>query len=117
MRRVWDISVGCFMVFASLVFQVIFLGIPSAIFGMTIANYFKIKSDLFVWWFGLMIAAIYNGATLFEFRRNRIVMLDGNGSVSPKVGVFFLLPRGVCRILYGREMPHTSKTDTTEITD
>lgn len=99
MRRVWDVFVGSLMVLASVAFQAIFLTFVGGMVGAGIAEYWHIRNEAFVWVFIAAVALLFNGVTFYEFRRGRISTPVNAG----RAGMFFLLPRGIARIIHGRE--------------
>lgn len=99
MKRPWDIFIGAFMVVVSVAFQAIALAFVGGVVGAGIAEHFNIQSNGFVWGFVLLVGLLFNVVTFYEFRRDRISKLTEDAHA----GMFFLLPRGIYRIAYGRE--------------
>ncbi len=98
MRRAWDVLVGIFMILASLICQAIVILIVVGLLSAGIASYFNLKSEWWAWGSEIAAALALNVLTFYEFRRRLCAhrMLGVGGG-------FFLLPRGLYRIAYGRE--------------
>jgi hypothetical protein len=99
MQRAWDIVVGLFMVLASLICQAIVILVVVGLLCAGIASYFDLQSEKWIWVVEIVVAVALNALTFYEFRRRRIAhRMLGLG------GGFFLLPRGLLRIMHGREV-------------
>ncbi len=107
LSRVWSVIVGTFMIAVSLVFQLLLLVIPCLItIPIVLPNLDPRISVL-----GLL--ALFNGVSCYEYFRKRRVVTLGNtvhklaGLVKPDSShgsmAVFLVPRGIDRIMTGRE--------------
>ncbi len=98
MSRCWDIMVGAFMIVASLAVQAVVIFVFLGLLCGALANQFGWKETWWIWAVEAGVAIGLNCLAFYEFRRLRVAhRMLGSG------GAFFLLPRGLYRIVYGRE--------------
>ena len=98
MKRLWDIIIGIFMIVASLICQAIVFVFLVGFLCAAIAERFNLHGNGWIWCVEIAAAILLNALTFYEFRRQtRQHRMLGSG------GGFFLLPRGLYRIVYGRE--------------
>ena len=98
MKKLWDILMGIFMIVASLICQAVVVLIVIGLLCAAIARHFNVQSNWWIWITEIAAALALNALTFYEFRRRKTKhQMLGLG------GAFFLLPRGLYRIAYGRE--------------
>lgn len=99
-QRIWDILVGTLMILLSIAFQLIFFVL--LLFPLfAVLNWLAVdpKSGPYQTVFFVTYLIIFNAASCFDYFRRRIVNVGlGSGS-----SIFFLLPRGIDRILFGSD--------------
>src|SRR5712691_7161158 len=99
MKRLWDFALGIGMVLVSLFFQGVFFALVVGLTCAGIFSYFEIKKEWLIWVIVVAVGLLVNWLVFRQFKRTGSSKL----TMTPSAGMLFLLPRGIFRILYGRE--------------
>lgn len=99
-KRLWDVFVGALVIVLSLVFQfLIYALLLIPYFGILSLCGLKAEGVLDSRIFMLVLAVLVNGISCFEYFRRR----RANVSLGSDASIIFLFPRGLDRIICGRE--------------
>ncbi len=90
--------IGIVMIFAGLLAQFVVVFIIIGILGSLILGHFGLSGKGWFWTLEACAAILLNCLIVFEFRRMR-----GQHKALGIGGTLFLLPRGIYRVLHGRE--------------